>query len=389
MKITRIDAIPYAIPYRKTLRFASGEVSVAEHVLVRIHTDAGITGIADAPPRPYTYGETQKSIIAVIDGVFAPALVGTDPLARSVAARSLYATIGNPTAKGAIDVALWDILAKSTGLTVTTLLGGFADSMDVSHMLGFQPAAKLLDEALAMRERYGIRTFKIKVGRHPISVDVEACHVLREGLGDETELYMDANRGWSANEALEVLRQTDGLGLSLLEEPCDARELLSRKRLVEKSPIPIVADESVPGIGEVARELLNGGANAVSIKTARTGFTESQKILGLCEGIGVDVVMGNQIDTQLGTMATVAFGAAHYTTTRRAGELSNFLDMSDDLLLNPIQIADGRIRVRDAPGYGVEIDEAKLAYYRQDIPREVTHAVFGQDDRLDTVVSAG
>ena len=75
MKISMVEAIPFAIRYRKPLRFASGEVAVAEHVLVRVHTDTGLIGTAEAPPRPFTYGETQQSIIAIINTVFAPQLV--------------------------------------------------------------------------------------------------------------------------------------------------------------------------------------------------------------------------------------------------------------------------------------------------------------------------
>lgn len=76
------------------------------------------------------------------------------------------------------------------------------------------------------------------------------------------------------------------------------------------------------------------------------------------------MTMGNQIDTQIGSLATVTFGAAHEASSRRAGELSNFLDMADDLLADPLQILDGTIAVRNVPGVGAEIDEAKLAAYR-------------------------
>ena len=107
--------------------------------------------------------------------------------------------------------------------------------------------------------------------------------------------------------------------------------------------MPFVADESATKPGEVTRELLSGAANAVSIKTARTGFSHSQRVLFQCDGLGVEVVMGNQIDGQIGTLCTVTFGAAFESTTRRAGELSNFLDMSDDLLAEPLEIVDGRL----------------------------------------------
>lgn len=364
MKIERIEAIPYAIPYTHPLKFASGEVATADHVLIRVYTDDGVVGIADAPPRPYTYGETQESITAIIDKVFAPQLLGTEVLDRERIHAALGRTVNNHVAKGAIDIAVWDAIGKTLGTPVHKLLGGYTDRMRVSHMLGFRPAEELLDEALRFGENYGITTFKLKVGRRPLSLDIEACRVLRQGLGDGIEIYLDANRGWTANEALEVLRRTEGLNLTLLEEPCDAKEVMSRKRLVDKSPIPVVGDESVPTAGDVARELLSGSCNAICIKTARSGFTEATQILGLCTGLGVDVTMGNQIDTQIGSLATVTFGAAHEASSRRAGELSNFLDMADDLLADPVQITNGTIAVRNVPGVGADIDEDKLAAYR-------------------------
>ena len=366
MKITAVEAIPYAIPYVHPLKFASGEVTTADHVVVRIHTDAGITGTADAPPRPYTYGETQTSIKVIIEDVFGPELIGLDPFDREKVQAIMHRTIHNQVAKGALDIALWDLIGKALETPVHKLLGGYTDSMRVSHMLGFKPAEKLLEEAQRFGEQYGITTFKLKVGRRPLALDIEAVRVLREGLGDNVEIYLDANRGWTANEAMEVLRQTADYGLTMLEEPCDAKEAMSRRRLVDHSPIPIVGDESVPTAGDASRELLSGGANAICIKTARSGFTEATEILGLCTGLGVDVTMGNQIDTQVGSLATVTFGAAHRASSARAGELSNFLDMSDDLLADPIEIVDGRIAVRDLPGVGAEIDADKLAHYRTD-----------------------
>ncbi|MCE3245447.1 MAG: enolase superfamily enzyme related to L-alanine-DL-glutamate epimerase, partial [Arthrobacter sp.] len=229
MKIAAIEAIPYSIPYRHPLHFASGSVHEADHVLVRLRTDDGVVGLADTPPRPYTYGETQKSIVAVVQDVFAPQLIGVDIFDREKIQEILYRTIHNQTAKGAVDIALWDVIGKTLGQPVTKLLGGYTDSLRVSHMLGFKPAQELLDLALEFRETYGINTFKLKTGRRPLHLDIEAARVLREGLGGDAELYMDANRGWSANEAAEVLRRTADLGLQFLEEPDDAREVLGRR----------------------------------------------------------------------------------------------------------------------------------------------------------------
>ncbi|MHA6799389.1 mandelate racemase/muconate lactonizing enzyme family protein [Bounagaea algeriensis] len=366
MKITEIEAIPFAIPYRKPLRFASGAVHRAEHVLVRVHTDEGVTGVAEAPPRPFTYGETQESIVTAVRRLFAPEVVGLSPSEREVARARMHRTVGNPTAKAAIDMALWDVVGKAAGMPVTDLLGGYADSMRVSHMVGFDDTEKMVAEAERVRDTYGITTFKVKVGRRPYTVDVEACRTLRERLGKSVELYVDGNRGWTASESARALQAMQDLDLTLAEELCPADDVLSRRWLVQRCPIPFVADESATHTGEVTRELLGASANAVSIKTARTGFSDSQRVLHECEGLGVEVLMGNQVDGQLGTMCTAVFGAAHESTSRRAGELSNFLDMNDDLLTEPISITDGTVRVRRGPGIGIDIDPEKLARYRQD-----------------------
>jgi L-Ala-D/L-Glu epimerase len=367
VKITKIEAIPFAIPYRKPLRFASGEVHVASHILVRVHSEDGIIGQAEAPPRPFTYGETQESIAAVVEKVFAPEIVGLSCLDRESIHAILNRTVGNPTAKAAVDMAVWDVIGKSLQQPVTRLLGGYSDRMRVSHMLGFDEPAKMVAEAERMRDTYGITTFKVKVGRRPFMLDVDVCRALREGLGDSVELYIDGNRGWSASESMRALRAMDDLDLTLAEELCPADDVLGRKWLVEQSPIPFVADESATRPGEVTRELLNGAANAISIKTARTGFTYSQRVLYQCEGLGVEVVIGNQIDGQIGTMCSVVFGSAFKSTTQRAGELSNFLDMSDDLLTEPLEISGGTLAVRQTAGIGIDIDPDKLAKYRQDL----------------------
>jgi L-alanine-DL-glutamate epimerase-like enolase superfamily enzyme len=366
VKITQVEAIPFAIPYAKPLAFASGAVTAAEHVLVCVHTEDGITGVAEAPPRPFTYGETQRGIVAVIETIFAPQVTGLSLTEREVVRTRLARTVGNPTAKAAIDMAIWDAFGKTVGLSVTELLGGYTDRMRVSHMLGFDEPERMVAEAERMAETYGIRTFKVKVGRRPLELDVAVVRALRERFGDGVDLYVDGNRGWTAAEALRAMRQMSHLDLLFAEELCPADDVLGRRWLVSQLDVPFIADESAATPADVTREILAGSATAVSIKPARTGFTVSQRTHHLAEGLGLDVVIGNQVDGQLGTACGVAFGAAFQLTSRHAGELSNFLDMSDDLLTQALQIRGGELRVCPGPGLGVEIDPGKLAHYRQD-----------------------
>jgi L-alanine-DL-glutamate epimerase-like enolase superfamily enzyme len=366
MKITQVEAIPFAIPYVKPLRFASGEVTTAEHVLVRVHTDDGVVGVAEAPPRPFTYGETQRGIVAVIEDVFAPQVVGLALTEREVVRARLERTVGNPTAKSALDMAMWDAFGQTVGLPVSELLGGFTDRMRVSHMLGFEEPSRMVAEAERVRDTYGITTFKVKVGRRPVELDTAVVRALRERFGSAVELYVDGNRGWGAAESARAMREMADLDLIFAEELNPADDVLGRRWLVRQLDVPFIADESVPTPADVTREVLGGSATAVSIKTARTGFTQSQRVHHLAEGLGLELVMGNQIDGQVGTACTLAFGTAFQLTSRRAGELSNFLDMTDDLLTEPLQISGGELVRRGGTGIGIQIDPDKLERYRTD-----------------------
>lgn len=366
-RILEVRTVPYAIPYRKPLRFASGSIDIADNVLVEIVTSDGVVGIAEAPPRPYTYGETQTSIVAVIEQIFAPAIIGLSILDRELVRSRLARTVGNPTAKAAINMAMWDAWGKTIGTPVHSLLGGFTDQLQVSHMLGFDYPEVVAAEAIQLRETLGISSFKIKVGRRPIPLDVAVCKAVREALGPDAELYIDGNRGWTAAESALAVRQLEDVGLSRVEELCPADDVLGRRWLVSQCPIPFVADESAPTPADVTREILAGAATAVSIKTARTGFSDSLRVSHLAEGLGIEAVIGNQIDAHLGTVCSLVFGASQEITARSAAELSNYLDMADGLLQEPLLIENGHMRVPDGPGLGIRLDPEKVARYRVDL----------------------
>jgi L-Ala-D/L-Glu epimerase len=245
MKITRVEAIPFAIPYVKPAMFASGEVHAAEHVLVRVHTDDGLIGVAEAPPRPYTYGETQAGIVAVIEQIFAPQLVGLTLTEREMVGARMARTVGNPAAKAAVDMAIWDALGRTLGLRVSDLLGGYTDRMRVSHMLGFAEPAAMVAEAERMRETCGITTFKVKVGRRPVSLDTAVVRALREHFGDAVELYVDGNRGWTASESLRAMKEMADLDLLFAEELCPADDVLGRRWLVGQLVVCLQNNELV------------------------------------------------------------------------------------------------------------------------------------------------
>ncbi len=365
MKMTAIEAIPFSIPLRETTAFAHASISTADHVLVRVHTDEGVVGQAEAPARPFTYGESQESIVTAIERWIAPALMGRDPMARETVREQLSWLVHNHTARAAVDMAVWDIIGQALHQPVHRLLGGYTSSMKVAHIVFARSPEGMVEEATAMRERFGFGCFKIKTGKDPKG-DAKAVTTLRTELGDDVELYIDSNKGWSADQALALLPVLQEAGISMLEEPTPALEPLGRRRLAGHTTIPILGDESVTRLGDIATQILDNHAHMISIKTARTGFTESERIVGLCEGLGVGMVMGSQMDGAVGTLGTLAFGAAHRSTSARAAELGYFLHLTDDIVTEVPVIEGGHMRVPEAPGVGISIDEDKLAHYRVD-----------------------
>ena len=364
VRITGVEAIPFAVSYRRPAGFASATVTEADNVLVRVHTDAGLVGQAEAQPRPYTYGETQVSIVDTVSGQLNEALTGVDPLRVELVAERCARIAGNYVARGAVDLAVWDLVGEILGCPCHTLLGGFADDVAAAHMVSFDEPAAMADEALAVNEQLGVRTFKVKVGRAP-ALDVAAVRAIREALPN-ADLYVDANRGWSYDDALRAGDELVALGVRAIEEPISVDDRAGRLRLADRWVVPLAGDESCISLAHVERELAEGAVRVVSIKTARTGFTESRRILDLCLARDVPVVVGSQYEGAIGAMATIAFAAAFAATAGQPAEITNFFDLADDLVVAAPQVRDGRAAVPAAPGLGLEVDEDRLARYRLD-----------------------
>jgi L-alanine-DL-glutamate epimerase-like enolase superfamily enzyme len=364
VRITAVEAIPFALPYRRAPAFASGSVATADNVLVRVHTDAGLTGEAEAQPRPYTYGETQASIVETVSGRLDAALAGVDPLRIERVAQRCAAVAGNYVARGAVDLAVWDLIGKLLGCSCHTLLGGFADDVAAAHMVSFGEPAAMAGEAVEVCERLGVTTFKVKVGRAP-ALDAAAVRAIREALPG-ADLYVDANRGWSYQDAVRAGDELVELGVRAIEEPISVEDRAGRRRLAERWPVPLGGDESCISLAHVDRALEEGAVRLVSIKTARTGFTESRRILDHCLARNVPAIVGSQYEGAIGAAATIAFAGAFAATAASPAEIANYLDLADDLVIAGPEIRDGRAVAGSAPGLGIEVDEERLRHHRVD-----------------------
>lgn len=365
MKITSIEAVPFTIPYHHPIVAASGVLHSAEHVLVRVHTDEGFVGIGEAVARSFVYGESQASILAAIRDWFEPAILGLDPFAVEEIAERTAWVVGNNTVHGAIDIALHDLRGKVTGLPSWRLLGGSGVPVRVTRILSMGEPAEVADEASQAVDEHGITSFKVKVGTG-LRGDVARIAAVRDAVGADATIYVDANHGWSAEEAIRTLTAMAAYDLDLVEEPSPAEDRIGRQRLARHVPIPVMADESAPTVADATRELTSGSARALSIKTTRTGFTQSARLVALAGALGARTLLGSQADSMIGAAASLAFGSAHPSLAREPGELDYFTVLTDYVITEPLEVSDGVLTPSQRPGTGVDIDEDKLRHYRID-----------------------
>lgn len=362
MKIDAIEAIPFRIPLTEKKIWARGVLDAAEHVLVRIKTDNGLTGIAEAPPRPTIYGESLRSIVTAIEDWFGPAVIGLDPYETEKMLDRFERWVGNPTARAAVDMALTDIKAQAAGVPVYKLLGGWIDQVPVCVRIPTGTADSVVRSCAYFLDQYGINTFKIKVGMKSHE-DVATLRAVRKELGPTARLCPDANQGYDPQTAIRVLKSVEDLDITLFEEPCRIDNDRGRQQVARSTMIPLMGDESCTNLVEVRRQLSLGAVSIVSIKVARTGFAISQRIAHLCESESVVNLCGTQADSSIGVICGAHF-AASCRNVQLASELTGFLDMADDLLVEPPKIEKGMINLSERPGLGIRVDEVKLKRYR-------------------------
>ena len=364
MKILKIEAIPFNIPFKATAHFRlPGKVSkFCDHVLVKIHTDEGIVGMAEAPPRPRLYGETQKSIVAAIEEKLTPSLIGLNPFDLEKIHHQMDYLKQNLAAKAAIDIALHDVMGQKIGLPIYRFLGGWNEGkVPVAWMMGLKKPEEMAQEAAGFY-RDGIKTFKIKAGMDP-QQDVINFRAIREAVGNEATLYIDANQWYQPVDAIRAIRGMEPYGIAWAEEPVPITAGERRLRVAQSISVPISGDESCFTPSMVAREIAAGVIGLVVIKVARTGYYQSRKIVHLCEQAGIPCLLGSQGDTGIGTIAAVHMAKA-FKQIKYPIENTYFLRLEDDLLKEPVRLKDGFIEISEKPGLGVEIDEEKLKRYR-------------------------
>lgn len=364
MTITSVEAEPISGDVNPELAIISslGEHLRGQYVLVRVHDHGGHVGLGEASVTSVWSGETQPGTIALIRDVLAPLVVGADPFDLEWICRKMdRACFANSFAKGAIEMALLDLQGKILGVPVYQLLGG-KDSGDsgirLKFVIGAVEAPLAAERARRMVER-GWQAIKVKVGRHAHpSIDVERIRAVRDAIGPKTWLSIDANGGYTVDQAVWAAQRLEKFDLALFEQPTRRGDHAAMAEVRRRSPMPIMADESVFTPADAIDVIRHQAADILSIYPGKHGGVRStQHIAKMAEAAGIPCTIGSNLEREVATaaMAHVTASTANIQCERFPGDLIGPLYYESALSEVPLAYEVDRLHLPTQPGLGVRV----------------------------------
>ena len=363
MKIAHLRVVPADIPLARPHKMSFTTLEAVNFVFVRIETSDGLTGWGEAAclGGPTWSEESAESVAATVERYIKPWLIGRDATGIEALRLEMARRVqGNPFARAAVEMALWDLAGRALGVPVHRLLGGrVRDSVELSWSLAVADPEAELEEARE-KVRLGHRIFKIKTAAGPVDEDVARVRRLRETLGPGISLRVDANQGWDRPTALRAIRALEPYRLDFVEQPVPRWDVDGLAMIASRVTVPIMADESCFTPHDALAIARLGAASILSLKVTKSGgLLGSLAIARVAEAAGMGCYVGCMIETSLGTAAYLQLALAAAPVTWGC-ELFGPLLLRGDVTRRPVEYADGRILSLDGPGLGVEIDEAAL-----------------------------
>lgn len=358
VKVDQVEIGHYEIPLETVLSDSThGEIRHFALLTARLRTSAGAEGLGYT----YTVGKTGGAAVrAHLAEDLAPLLLGEDPRRVERLWQRMWRALhyvgrgGAATfAVSAVDVALWDLKAKLAGEPLWRLLGGhdprvkvYAGGIDLEMPLG-----QLRDQTHANREK-GFRAIKMKVGRERLTEDVERVAAMRELLGPEAPLMVDANMGWSPEQAVRAARAFAELDVYWIEEPTTPDDVDGHVRIAREGGVPLAAGENLHTVYEFQKLVGAGGVAFPEPDLSNVGGISAwMKVARLAEAHNLPVTSHGVHDLHVHVLAAVP--NASYLEAHGFG-LERFLR-------HPMEIRDGITTAPDRAGHGVELDWEALA----------------------------
>src|SRR5262245_2689961 len=361
MAIAAVEAHHYLIPRPPVLSDSThGFISRFELIAVRLRDDDGAEGVGYT----YTVGAGGAAIAALVNRDLAPVLVGSDVERIEMLWQRMWWTLHYGGRGGfaalaisAVDIALWDLTARRLAMPLWRLLGGhdsrvpcYAGGIDLE--LSIDDLLRQTDDNLAR----GFRAIKMKVGRARLREDVERVRTMREHLGADFPLMVDANMRWSVDEAIRAARALAPFELVWLEEPTSPDDVAGHARIVREGGLPIAAGENLHTLHEFAQLIRAGGVTFPEPDVTNCGgVTAFMKVAHLAEAFSLPVTSHGAHDITVHLLA--ALPNRSYLEAHGFGV--------DRFIAEPMVMdGEGRAIAPDRPGHGVTFDWKALGAHR-------------------------
>ncbi len=366
MKVIRLRWATYRLPFRAEFSTSRGVSTYREGLILRLDTDSGVVGLGEAAPLAERGGGALSDVLAVLDELGA-GLIGMQPdevrtfLDETPRSRGDGAVAA---VRCAFDVALLDVAARAAGSGVAELLAeGVSRSVAVNAIIGAEAPAQAAAQAVAAREG-GFPCLKLKVGAAPSrGEERRRVAAVREAMGPEMKLRIDANGAWGVEQAVGAIRGLEEYDLEMVEQPVAAGDLPGLARVRAEVHVPIAADEAVTGVDAAERVLKAGAADLLVVKPMVVGgLRPARRIIELAAAAGAGAVVTTSIDSGVGTAAALHLAATLPPGGPACGLATGSL-LAADLITHPLVARCGRMELPDGPGLGVELDEEQLARY--------------------------
>ena len=343
MKVSEIELKHISIPLNKTFKTALRTVDSAENTVVMVHTDDGRTGFGEAPPTKAITGEDNDSIRTAIKEYITPALIGQEVTDMDAIQAKLHGAIeGNTSAKAAVDMALYDLYTQDLGVPLYKYLGGYRDKVETDITISInEPEEMAADAAEVVKQ--GFSALKLKVGIDA-EKDVQRVKAIRDAVGKDMMIRLDANQGWEVDEAIDTIRK--------IEQPVKARDFEGMKKVKDNVNTIIMADESCFSPEDARRLLEMNAADVLNIKLMKCGgIYKALQIIEIAEEFGVECMLGCMVESKISLTAAAHLAAAKKTITR--------VDLDAAILLKEDPVVGGFNKdipwfsLDDSPGLGI------------------------------------
>ena len=369
MKIERIDIITCQVPFFKPFTRSKkiGTINDCTAILVKIFTDDGYIGIGETNPVIHLTSEDAVMTCHALEKRFAPALLGKDP--RNI--QKIHETLddvapGLSVPKAAIDMACHDILGKSARLRIADILGGVIHKkLPIMWTVGMASPEESAREALEMKNK-GFTSLMIKVAAGTVEEDAARVFAIREAVGEDYPLIVDANQGWNALQAIRFSRQTEKCHILLMEQPVPADDINGLHEVRRRTGMAISADESIHTLAQAIHLINSRAVDVFSIKVVKHGgIFKANMIIRYAAAHGVLCLMNSNAEegvTQAASLQLAAcatnlwpYGHAYRSPLRMEADISTFSD----------HIHDGWISLPEDAGLGVHLREDMVSRYQK------------------------